>query len=88
MAIEDAVELAGAIAAAETDPSDVLGTFVDRRQRRVAQVQAASIANGRAYHLGGLAAQARNIALRTLPGSVFMRRYDWIYGYRSDRLSN
>ena len=90
MAIEDAFELAATIAAADadgatSDMTDELATFGQARQSRVAKVQAASIANGQAYHLGGLAAHARNTALRTLPGSLFMQRYDWIYGYRSDR---
>ena len=87
MAIEDAFELAAAISRSGDDPADALAAFGNHRQQRVEQVQAASIANGQAYHLDGLAARARNTALRTLPGSLFMRRYDWIYGYRSDGLS-
>ncbi len=87
MAIEDAFELAAAIADSGDDSADALAAFGNHRQRRVEQVQAASIANGQAYHLDGLAARARNAALHTLPGSLFMRRYDWIYGYRSDGLS-
>ena len=88
MAIEDAFELAVAISRSGDDPADALAAFGDHRQQRVEHVQAASIANGQAYHLDGLSARARNTALRTLPGSLFMRRYDWIYGYRSDGLSS
>lgn len=83
MAIEDAVELAAMVASVPNDPARVFASFAERRQRRVGQMQAASIANGRAYHLDGLAAAARNITLRTVPGHLFMRRYDWIYGYRA-----
>lgn len=83
MAIEDGYELAACLA--RSDASDLvaaLETFSLRRRQRVAKVQAASVENGRVYHLKGLAALARNAALEALPGSLFMRRYDWIYGYK------
>ncbi|MGI9480019.1 MAG: FAD-dependent monooxygenase [Hyphomicrobiaceae bacterium] len=81
MAIEDAVELADVVATAPDDPASVFPAFARKRKARVERVQAASIANGRVYHLDGLAAAARNITLRTVPGQFLMRRYDWIYGY-------
>ena len=81
MAIEDAVELADAVATAPDDPASVFPAFARKRKARVERVQAASIANGRAYHLDGIAAAVRNTTLRTVPGQLLMRRYDWIYGY-------
>lgn len=83
MAIEDGCELAATLARTDMDTGKALAAFVMQRRRRVDRVQATSIANGQAYHLSGLAARARNAALRGLPGAVFMRRYDWIYGHRS-----
>jgi salicylate hydroxylase len=84
MAIEDGFELAGVLAETGVgNPSSAIEAFSRRRQKRVVKVQAASIQNGQTYHLDGLAALVRNAALKTLPGSTFMRRYDWIYGYES-----
>lgn len=83
MAIEDGYELAATMAAWDLDADQALPAFVRQRRHRVDRVQATSIANGQAYHLTGLAARARNAALRGLPGALFMRRYDWIYGHRS-----
>ena len=83
LAIEDAFELAGAIGRARRDPACAIKTFVNHRRQRVAGVQAASAANGRTYHLDGAGAFARNMALRLAPRHALMKRYDWIYGYRS-----
>ncbi len=82
MAIEDGFELAGAIADAPDDPDAAIATFVGNRQLRTVKIQSASEANGRTYHLNGFAALARNTALKVSPGSLLMRRYDWIYGWR------
>lgn len=84
MAIEDGFELAAVLS--KTGPENLIATiqaFSQRRRARVTKVQAASLQNGQAYHLDGLPAVARNAALSLLPGSIFMRRYDWIYGYKS-----
>jgi 2-polyprenyl-6-methoxyphenol hydroxylase-like FAD-dependent oxidoreductase len=83
MAIEDGFELAEGISVNSIDPADALATYCKKRYQRVANVQRASVANGRTYHLDGLMAVARNAALRTVPAELFMRRYDWIYGYRA-----
>jgi salicylate hydroxylase len=88
MAIEDGFELAERLSTALVEPTGAeaagaLASFCENRYRRVTGVQKASIANGRTYHLDGLMAMARNTALRTMPGVMFMRRYDWIYGYRA-----
>ena len=84
MAIEDGFELAAVLAEAGVNNLRTeIDAFGRHRQKRVTKVQATSIQNGQAYHLDGLAALARNVALKTLPGSAFMRRYDWIYEYKS-----
>lgn len=83
MAIEDGYELASVLVRTDLDVDQALPAFIDQRRHRLDKVQATSIANGQAYHLNGLAARARNAALRSLPGALFMRRYDWIYGHRS-----
>jgi salicylate hydroxylase len=85
MAIEDGYEIAAAIADEGCDANAVFANFWRGRRRRVEGVQAASAQNGRAYHLTGAGALARNAALRSLPGAVFMRQYDWIYGYGAVR---
>ena len=83
MAIEDGFEIASSLSCRTDDITRELLQFAQWRRARVMKVQRASIDNGRAYHLEGMAAMARNAALRSLPGNVFMKRYDWIYGYRS-----
>lgn len=89
LAIEDAFELAEAVATAElttgSSLQNSLAAFAIRRRRRAQSVQEASVENGRIYHMSGPQALARNLALTTLPGKVFMRRYDWLYGYRAAR---
>jgi hypothetical protein len=36
----------------------------------------------------GLGAHLRDLALGAVPGSILMRRYDWLYGWRGDPLAN
>ena len=40
-----------------------------------------SAKNGRAYHLDGLMRRARNAVLAATPPHLFMRQYDWLYGW-------
>ena len=58
--------------------------FKAQRQNRVGQIQRASRENGRIYHLSGMAATARNLAMKAAPPQRLMQRYDWIYGWRYD----
>ena len=69
MAIEDGAVLARCLARAEsrTDVSAELTTYADLRRARTARVQQGSRRNGRVFHLGGLAAGVRNLALRMFP---------------------
>lgn len=81
MALEDGLTLAQAVADHD-DVSQAFAAYQLARSRRTARVQAASRRNGKIYHLAGAAAAARNMALRTVPGSLLMARYDWLYGWR------
>ncbi len=81
MALEDAIVLAGLLADAPLDPTGAFTRFHAERGPRVLRVQDASRANGRIFHLNGLAATARNTTLRLAPGTLMMRRYDWLYGF-------
>lgn len=82
MAIEDAAVFADVFAGHQGDVSDVVAAFTRRRAQRIAAVQAASIENGRIYHLAGVARSARNATLSITPGALLIRRYDWLYGWR------
>lgn len=81
MALEDAVVAARALAADPQDPARAFAAYARERTPRVRRVAQASRANGRIYHMEGVMAAARNLALRHLPAERFMRRYDWLYGW-------
>ena len=82
MALEDAVVVASALVADPTDPARAFVAYARDRADRVRDVAAASRQNGRIYHMRGLMAAARNLALRHVPSERFMRRYDWLYGWQ------
>lgn len=82
MALEDAVVLADELAQSPDDPAAAFRAYETARRARVRRVAAASRANGRIYHLAGPLAAARNFALAHVPGERFMRRFDWLYGWR------
>lgn len=84
MALEDAETLAKLIDASRSAPQLAFARFESLRRPRVLRVQDASRANGQTFHLGGLAAFARDTTLRLAPGSLMMRRYDWLYGWNGD----
>lgn len=81
MALEDAVVVARALAADPSDPARAFAAYARVRAPRVRRVAEASRKNGRIYHMSGLAAVARNLALRQIAPERFMRRYDWLYGW-------
>lgn len=85
LALEDAVVLADVLASGEHDAPGALLQYQRQRQPRAERVAAASSRNGRIYHLTGVAAHARNAAMRLLPADRLIATYDWIYGWRSDR---
>ena len=78
-AIEDAAAL-GAALQATRDVAQGLAAYAAARRARADRVQGESRAQGRIYHLSGLAAFARDAALRALGGERLLARYDWLYG--------
>jgi salicylate hydroxylase len=82
LALEDAVTLAACI---DTAPHAIAAMKAYERQRkaRAQRVARASLRNGRIYQLDGLAARARDAALKTLPPGRLMASYDWLYGHRA-----
>ncbi len=84
MAIEDAFVLGRLIARHGPVPAHVFPAFESLRLQRAGQIQRASRENGRIYHLGGIAARGRDMAMRTAPPQFLMMRYDWIYAWRYD----
>jgi len=82
MAIEDGWVLADLLAETSGDVAATVAGLEEYRRRRVEAVQAASLENGRIYHLSGAARTTRNAVLGLTPGALLMRRYDWLYGWR------
>jgi salicylate hydroxylase len=82
LALEDAAVLARCLAANAGDEARAFLTFEGLRRRRAARVQAASLRNGRIYHLPPPLAWARNGVLRLAPGAALMAHFDWLYGWR------
>jgi len=73
MALEDAVAL-GKVKAN-------LVIYEAMRRARVARLHRETLRNGKIYHLQGMAALARNTALRAMPQSLFLQRLAWIYDW-------
>ncbi|MEQ1651192.1 MAG: FAD-dependent monooxygenase [Hyphomicrobium sp.] len=82
LAIEDAAVLADCLARGGPMP-DRLQAYEKERRARAERVVAASHTNGRIYHLDGAMAAARNAVLGTVPAHLMMRRYDWLYGWKT-----
>ena len=80
MAIEDAVVLGDALANDAALPEISFRRFERLRSSRLRRVMAASRRNGRIFHMSGLAAMARNLALRSSPADALLARFDWLYG--------
>jgi salicylate hydroxylase len=81
LALEDAIVLAGCLQAA-AEPSVALARFEALRAARARRVQAASLRQGRIYHLPPPLSWARNAVLSLVPGTWLMASYDWLYGWR------
>jgi salicylate hydroxylase len=81
MAIEDAAVLGQCLGRTPDDPNSALRLYERQRQARTARTQHAARRNGTVYHLGGLGAFVRTLALRGL-GKRLIRRYDWLYGWQ------
>ena len=82
MALEDASVLAALMSrASDAEIPSRLAEFERIRRPRTTRVMDASARNGRAYHLDGLMRRARNAVLAATPPHLFMRQYDWLYGW-------
>ncbi|HLN08983.1 MAG TPA: FAD-dependent monooxygenase [Xanthobacteraceae bacterium] len=83
MAIEDAIVLAGCLAATSGPLDAPLRQYEGLRCGRTARVQRHARRNGIVYHLDGPAAAVRNLALAAIGGDGLLRRYDWLYDWRA-----
>jgi salicylate hydroxylase len=81
LAMEDAIVLAGCLHAA-ADPPAALGHFEALRMARARRVQAASLRQGRIYHLPPPLSWGRDAVLSLTPGGWLMAGYDWLYAWR------
>ncbi len=83
MAIEDAAVLADNLARTPDDPAAAMRDYELARYKRTARVQRAARSNGRVYHLTAGEAWARNLFLRAAGGKMLLRRYNWLYDWRT-----
>ncbi len=83
MAIEDAAVLADALATTPDDPAAAFTRYAQARRARVARVQRTARRNGRIYHMHGLPALARNLAMQALGGERLLAQQDWVYRWRA-----
>jgi 2-polyprenyl-6-methoxyphenol hydroxylase-like FAD-dependent oxidoreductase len=83
MAIEDAAVLAANLAATPGDLAGAMRRYERARRGRTARVQRAARRNGIAYHMGGAGAFLCTLALMAMGGNRLLRRYDWLYGWKS-----
>lgn len=84
MALEDAVVLASSIAGGGGNIPGALRDYEQQRRARVQRVVRASKRNGQIFHLDGVMAHARNLALGAISGERIMAGYDWLYGWKGD----
>ena len=83
MAIEDAATLAACLADPAAGTAQALSRYAGMRRGRVARVQRVASQLGRTYQLGGVAALARDLAMKALGGRRMLARQDWIYDWKS-----
>jgi salicylate hydroxylase len=81
MAIEDAAVLARSLGRTPHEPADAFRLYEQQRRARTARTQRAARRNGTVYHLGGVGAALRTLALSAM-GKRLIRRYDWLYGWQ------
>lgn len=81
MAIEDAAELAAAVAG-RADTSIALAAFEETRRKRLRRVRARADFNRFAYHARGPIALARDAVLALRSQASLAADFDWLYGYR------
>jgi salicylate hydroxylase len=86
MAIEDAAVLAQCLGEAANENAEgvaaALARYTRLRRARVACVQETAQLNGRIYHLRGVAALARDLAIRAMGPQCMLARQEWIYSWQ------
>ena len=86
MAIEDAAVLAQCLGETANENAEgvaaALARYTSLRRARVARVQETAQLNGRIYHLRGVAARARDLAIKAMGPQRMLARQDWIYSWR------
>jgi salicylate hydroxylase len=86
MAIEDAAVLAKCLAGngdSVAAAAAALERYAGLRRARVARVQRTARLNGKIYHLGGVAAFARDLFIRHIGTERMLARQRWIYDWRA-----
>jgi salicylate hydroxylase len=87
MAIEDAAVLAKCLSETQNEGgpsiSAALARYARLRRPRVSRVQRTARQSGRIYHLTGVAALARDLAIRLMGPQRMLARQDWIYDWRA-----
>jgi salicylate hydroxylase len=84
LALEDAVTLAAYFAQPDTTIEAAFERYAQARYRRANRVAVGARRNGAIYHLGGAAALARNLVMKSTPPTRLIGGYDWLYGWRLD----
>ena len=82
MAIEDAAVVAHCLARTPHDPATALRSYWAARSARAQKVQRLAARNGARYHLSGVRAKVRNLAMHALGGARLLHHYDWLYDWR------
>jgi salicylate hydroxylase len=86
LALEDAVMLADCLRQPgpepRPEPAAALARFEALRAARARRVQAASLRQGRIYHLAPPLSWARDAVLALTPARWLMAGYDWLYAWR------
>jgi salicylate hydroxylase len=86
MAIEDAAVLANALSDSTGENISgipaALKRYSRQRRARVKRVARSARQQGRIYHLTGMAAFARDLAIRAMGPERMLARQDWIYDWR------
>ncbi len=83
MAIEDAAVLAECMKANFGAPETGLRAYEAARQTRTERAQQTSRKQGKLYGQTGPEAMIRNLGMKLLGGEKLLRRYDWLYSWKS-----
>jgi salicylate hydroxylase len=88
MAIEDAAVLADCMKAHFGAPETGLRAYEAARRNRTERAQQISRKQGKLYGQSGPEALIRNLGMRLLGGEKLLRRYDWLYSWKSNEDAN